>query len=251
MFPDYLSFTACFDNEMSLMSVTSMDTEKVNDIKLESPSYKNSLQLRGTASRYAVGKSSNKIWIRPPRVLLVEDDAVCLGLSARLLKLFGCDLDIVTDGFSAVARIGESKYDLVLMDVGLPGMDGVQAAARIRSFDHQTPIITMTGHTTAHECLTYLSNGMNDILAKPFRKEMLWEMLEKHCRHLEAPAQTATLEEGMVPALNLLDESHTVPKSQGSSGYSWQAISSQSGNDGEMNQNDNSILSGAKRMRNI
>ncbi|CAJ0756813.1 9403_t:CDS:2 [Entrophospora sp. SA101] len=125
-------------------------------------------------------------WSVPPKVLLVDDDAVYQNIGSKLLQIFGCSFDIAVDGLSAVRKMNFAKYDLVLMDIVLPNLDGVEATTQIRRFDITTPIISMTSNIAADECFKYLSHGMNDILAKPFTKANLLSMLERHCKHLKA-----------------------------------------------------------------
>ncbi|KAJ7922535.1 hypothetical protein B0H13DRAFT_2409573 [Mycena leptocephala] len=123
-------------------------------------------------------------WTVPPRVLLVDDDAVTRKLSTKFLRVFGCTTDVAVDGVSAVNKMNLEKYDLVLMDIVMPKLDGVSATSMIRKFDTQTPIISMTSNWRPTEIMTYYSSGMNDILPKPFTKDGLLEMLEKHLAHL-------------------------------------------------------------------
>ncbi|KAI8605843.1 hypothetical protein EDD21DRAFT_286558, partial [Dissophora ornata] len=123
-------------------------------------------------------------WTMPPKVLLVEDDDTCRRLSSRLLQIFGCPFDVAEDGVAAVGKMSHQKYDIVLMDIMMPNLDGVSATTQIRQFDAMTPIISMTSNTTATDVMTYLANGMNDILPKPFSNVGLLNMLEKHCQHL-------------------------------------------------------------------
>ncbi|KAJ7272952.1 HSF-type DNA-binding-domain-containing protein, partial [Mycena rebaudengoi] len=123
-------------------------------------------------------------WAVPPRVLLVDDDAVSRKLSSKFLQVFGCTIDVAVDGFGAVNKMNLEKYDLVLMDIVMPKLDGVSATSMIRKFDPQTPIISMTSNSRPNEIMTYYSSGMNDILPKPFTKEGLLDMLEKHLTHL-------------------------------------------------------------------
>ncbi|KAG0248611.1 kinase-regulated stress-responsive transcription factor skn7 [Mortierella polycephala] len=73
--------------------------------------------------------------------------------------------------------------DPSLGDIMMPKLDGVSATTQIRQFDAMTPIISMTSNTTANDVLTYLANGMNDILPKPFTKSSLLQILEKYCHH--------------------------------------------------------------------
>ncbi|KAF9242053.1 hypothetical protein BU15DRAFT_44406 [Melanogaster broomeanus] len=128
-------------------------------------------------------------WAVPPRVLLVDDDAVSRRLSSKFLQVFGCAIDVAVDGVGAVNKMNLEKYDLVLMDIVMPKMDGMSATSLIRQFDHMTPIISMTSNSKPSEIMAYYSSGMNDILPKPFTKEGLLDMLEKHLMHLKVIQQ--------------------------------------------------------------
>ncbi|KAH8117110.1 HSF-type DNA-binding-domain-containing protein [Phellopilus nigrolimitatus] len=128
-------------------------------------------------------------WAVPPRVLLVDDDAVSRKLSSKFLQVFGCTIDVAVDGVVAVNKMNLEKYDLVLMDIVMPKLDGVSATSLIRQFDHMTPIISMTSNSKPNEIMTYYNHGMNDILPKPFTKEGLLSMLEKHLTHLKTIQQ--------------------------------------------------------------
>ncbi|EMD38030.1 response regulator receiver [Gelatoporia subvermispora B] len=135
--------------------------------------------LRVRRSTYVPG------WAVPPRVLLVDDDAVSRKLSSKFLQVFGCTIDVAVDGIGAVNKMNLEKYDLVLMDIVMPKLDGVSATSLIRQFDHMTPIISMTSNSKPNEIIKYYSSGMNDILPKPFTKDGLLDMLEKHLMHLK------------------------------------------------------------------
>ncbi|KAF5323792.1 hypothetical protein D9619_012942 [Psilocybe cf. subviscida] len=132
-------------------------------------------------------------WAVPPRVLLVDDDAVSRRLSSKFLKVFGCTIDVAVDGIGAVNKMNLEKYDLVLMDIVMPKLDGVSATNLIRKFDQGTPIISMTSNSKPNEIMTYYSSGMNDILPKPFTKEGLLDMLEKHLMHLKVMQQMSKI----------------------------------------------------------
>lgn len=113
-------------------------------------------------------------------VLLVEDDNVCIQLCRKFLVKYGCQVTVVTDGLNAISTVENTKYDLVLMDIVMPNLDGATATSVIRSFDTKTPIIAMTGNIEDNDLVTYLQNGMSDILAKPFTKDDLYSILSKH-----------------------------------------------------------------------
>ena len=133
----------------------------------------------GAARKLRVRRSTHVPgWAVPPRVLLVDDDAVSRRLSSKFLQVFGCTIDVAVDGVVAVNKMNLEKYDLVLMDIVMPKLDGVSATSLIRQFDAMTPIISMTSNSKPNEILTYYNHGMNDILPKPFTKEGLLSMLE-------------------------------------------------------------------------
>lgn len=115
-------------------------------------------------------------------VLLVEDDSVCIQLCSKFLLKYGCSVEVVTDGLSAISTLEKFRYDLVLMDIVMPNLDGATATSIVRSFDNQTPIIAMTGNIEDQDLVTYLEHGMNDILAKPFTKDDLHSMLIRYLK---------------------------------------------------------------------
>ncbi|KAJ3472761.1 hypothetical protein NLI96_g13266 [Meripilus lineatus] len=95
------------------------------------------------------------------------------------------------------------KYDLVLMDIVMPKLDGVSATSLIRQFDHMTPIISMTSNSKPTEILKYYSSGMNDILPKPFTKDGLLDMLERHLMHLKVVQTMAKIPRSLgIPPLS-------------------------------------------------
>lgn len=147
-------------------------------------------------------------WAVPPRVLLVDDDAVTRKLSSKFLQVFGCTIDVAVDGVGAVNKMNLEKYDLVLMDIVMPKLDGVSATSLIRKFDCMTPIISMTSNSKPNEILNYFSSGMNDILPKPFTKQGLLDMLEKHLTHLRA-----------IQEMSRVPRPLELPNAEGSSSY--------------------------------
>ncbi|ORE10568.1 hypothetical protein BCV72DRAFT_221295 [Rhizopus microsporus var. microsporus] len=133
-----------------------------------------------------LSSSSPVSWTVPPRILLVDDDSVYRDLSEKLLQVFGCTIDLAKDGVEALKKMGLEKYDLILMDIVMPRMDGVSATRSIRQYDALTPIISMTSNFTDNDIMQYIGSGMTDILPKPFSKRTLYQMLDKYCAHLKS-----------------------------------------------------------------
>ncbi|KAI8385753.1 hypothetical protein BD560DRAFT_169498 [Blakeslea trispora] len=126
-------------------------------------------------------------WAMAPRVLLVDDDAVYRNVCGRMLTVVGCSIDVAKDGLEALERLSAKKYDLILMDIVMPKMDGISTTRNIRRFDTLTPIVSMTSNYNHNDIMEYIGIGMNDILPKPFSKNTLYDILDKHCAHLKDP----------------------------------------------------------------
>ncbi|KAI9723653.1 MAG: hypothetical protein M1812_000953 [Candelaria pacifica] len=164
-----------------------MFSEHINNIPYPMPS--KDPDPSDPRRQYSDGrKKSTQIdpgWSRPPQILLVEDDPTCRRIGSKFLYSFRCAIDSAFDGLEAVNKMNAgSKYDLVLMDIIMPNLDGVSATHLIRQFDN-TPIIAMTSNIRSDDISMYFAHGMNDVLPKPFTKEGLLNMLEKHLSHLK------------------------------------------------------------------
>ncbi|KAG2204412.1 hypothetical protein INT47_005203 [Mucor saturninus] len=158
---------------------------------------------KSSPSTSSPSSSSQVSWTVPPRILLVDDDSVYRDLSGKLLQIIGCTIDLAKDGVEALKKMGMEKYDLILMDIVMPKMDGISATRSIRQYDALTPIISMTSNFTDNDIMQYIGSGMTDILPKPFSKRTLYQMLEKYCAHLKT-IQRVT---GLDPSTSLLNPS--------------------------------------------
>lgn len=109
-----------------------------------------------------------------PRVLLVEDSPTNQLLARGLLEEAGYEVTIVDNGEEAVTSAGGGGFDLVLMDILLPGIDGCEATRQIRSQNQAPlPILAMTGETEADGPERYREAGMNGCLSKPLELDEL------------------------------------------------------------------------------
>ncbi|MBI2814778.1 MAG: response regulator [Opitutae bacterium] len=115
------------------------------------------------------------------RVLVVEDDPVNQRVAALMLQRLGLQHHVVADGPSALSIIESSEWDLVLMDLQLPGIDGMETTRRARLLlgDRSLPIIALTANARAEERAACLMAGMDDFLAKPLRTEALQTCLAR------------------------------------------------------------------------
>lgn len=116
----------------------------------------------------------------PLRILLVDDSAVNRRLCELMLRRLGYEPDAAADGQEAVERQHSLEPDLILMDVQMPRLDGLEATRRIRSCSGRADwpwIVALTAFTTAEDREAALQAGMNDVLAKPLRSEALMASL--------------------------------------------------------------------------
>jgi CheY-like chemotaxis protein/HPt (histidine-containing phosphotransfer) domain-containing protein len=123
----------------------------------------------------------------PLRILLAEDNAVNQKLVLHLLKRMGYRADVAANGLEAIEALRRQSYDVVLMDVQMPEMDGLEATRAIyREWpQEQRPrIIAMTANVMKEDREIYLAAGMDDYVGKPIRVEELVSALSK-CRPLE------------------------------------------------------------------
>lgn len=119
------------------------------------------------------------------RVLLVEDNPVGALLATTLLRREGCAVETAASGHEAVDAMKRARYDLVLMDMRMPGMDGPSAARAIRAGGDRTPIIALTAHAFAEDRRTCLEAGMDDHLVKPLELETLRASLARWTNRTE------------------------------------------------------------------
>ncbi|GAA4492746.1 response regulator [Pseudaeromonas paramecii] len=116
------------------------------------------------------------------KILLVEDSPTNQMVASALLSKVGCQITVVDNGQDAIAAVTAQPFDLVLMDVSMPGMDGLEATRRIRAImgpPSAVPIIAMTAHAFAEDKAACLAAGMNDYLTKPLHREQLHAMLAR------------------------------------------------------------------------
>jgi CheY-like chemotaxis protein len=134
-------------------------------------------------------------------VLVVEDNAVNQLLVRKVLGKTGCKVDVASNGIEALECIKSKKYDVVLMDIQMPEMDGYEATQYIRtkfpSPLSEIPIIAMTAHAYGSDITRCMAVGMNDYLSKPFKQEDLYSKIMKYLKPFD---QTKII------SLNLPDE---------------------------------------------
>ncbi|WP_434632911.1 PAS domain S-box protein [Chromobacterium sp. CV08] len=133
------------------------------------------------------------ISLRGRRVLLVEDNAFNREYAHELLSEAGAEIDEAADGQQALDAAARRDYDLVLMDMQMPVMDGLEATRRIRALPgrQRLPIVAMTASARSEDRRQALAAGMDDYLSKPIDLDAFWQTLARWCPQAEAEAPAA------------------------------------------------------------
>jgi CheY-like chemotaxis protein/HPt (histidine-containing phosphotransfer) domain-containing protein len=116
------------------------------------------------------------------RILLVDDTEINREVAQVVLEAAGHRVDPVGDGADAIAAVQTGFYDLVLMDIQMPGMDGLTATRTIRGLDHpcsKIPIVAMTANVLPQQVAEFRQAGMDDHVGKPFRRDQLLSTIER------------------------------------------------------------------------
>ena len=129
----------------------------------------------------ATSLSENREKIRGARILLAEDNVINQQVAREILESEGLEVVVAGDGREAVRLATEQRFDLILMDIQMPGMDGFEATARLRAMPEfkDLPILAMTAHAMAKDRRKSLDMGMNDHITKPFDPKELFSALTR------------------------------------------------------------------------
>lgn len=150
------------------------------------------------------------------KILLAEDNEVNQFLAKTILTGWSFDVDIANNGIEAVKLIEENEYDIVLMDIQMPHMGGIEATKIIRAQSNKikanTPIIALTANALSGDAEKYIEAGMNDYLSKPFEREKLFSKIAdnvnpliKHTEHVAQPKTSSTFESSDLPDYSYLE----------------------------------------------
>jgi len=127
-----------------------------------------------TASRKPASRTGSRL-----RILLTEDNIVNQRLASRILEKEGHDVVVAGNGREALAALAKSEFDVVLMDVQMPEMDGLEATAAIRKAGNHVPIIAMTAHAMSGDRERCLAADMDDYVSKPIGARALLDVIER------------------------------------------------------------------------
>jgi PAS domain S-box-containing protein len=137
---------------------------------------------QSSISAHETGASPGRLAHMKGRILLAEDNVTNQMVAAGILRKLGLSVDIALNGVEALRALETKSYDLILMDVQMPVMDGMEATKKIRAsasaaFNSKIPIIALTAHALESDRIDCIAAGMNDYLSKPVTAAMLAETI--------------------------------------------------------------------------
>ncbi|HEV2751165.1 MAG TPA: response regulator [Gemmatimonadales bacterium] len=153
----------------------------------------------GIITRHTIAEARRRM-----HILLAEDNPVNQQVAATMLRKRGHEVDVVADGAAAVAAARATVYDVVLMDIQMPEMDGFAATEAIRAMPERAglPIIALTAHALSGERERCLSHGMTGYLTKPFRSHELFGLVEGWAEPPASPVAAAAPPPAPAPVPN-------------------------------------------------
>ena len=146
------------------------------------------LELASVSDRDSIARTTTPPDLAGVRVLLAEDSATNQLVAEQMLSRAGARTTTVANGRLAVERALAEEFDVILMDLAMPEMDGIEATRRLRALDLNTPIIALTAHVTPENRTAALDAGMDDFLTKPV------DMTELHTKLVD-------LDRGLTPSI--------------------------------------------------
>ena len=124
-------------------------------------------------------------YLNKKNILLVEDNKINQMITQKMLEKKGISCVIIDNGEDAIENAKTNHYDLILMDVHLPGINGTEATTEIRKFDTTTPIIALTAISLNENKEMLLSYGMNEVITKPFEPEHFYNVVTAYLTNSE------------------------------------------------------------------
>jgi len=129
----------------------------------------------------------------PTRILIVDDDPGHLTSLRTVIRSWGYRVETAQDGREAVERVKEAPVDLILMDVRMTTMSGIEALAHIKDYNPSIPIIIMTAYSSVESAVEALKGGAYDYLIKPFDFDVLKLSIQRACEHAGLKAENEDL----------------------------------------------------------
>jgi len=118
--------------------------------------------------------------LKTKKVLLAEDNQVNQMVAVKMLEAIGVQVTVVENGKLALEAVSQGQYDLILMDIQMPVMDGIEACSELRKTNKDIPIVALTANVMSDDVLKYKQEGFNDHIGKPIEHTKLIQVLAQY-----------------------------------------------------------------------
>ncbi len=122
------------------------------------------------------------------KILIVEDNKINQMITRKILEKHKVICDVADNGTIAIEKVKNNHFDLILMDIHMPGISGIEATIEIRKFDDQIPIVALTAVTLDENLDEFYLNGFTDIIPKPYKTEEFFNKINTHLAAANIPA---------------------------------------------------------------
>lgn len=131
-----------------------------------------------------LGVSNNsiekKVFSKPLHILIVDDNKVNLLVAKKMVKKFGAEVTTAENGREAIDLAKANSYDLILMDIQMPELNGYEATIALRKLNFTIPIVALSANAYNEDVQNSLDSGMNDHIAKPYSEQLLFQKISKY-----------------------------------------------------------------------
>lgn len=146
------------------------------------------LIAKGTAQIAKNDSNEKPVFKKPLHILVVDDNKVNLVVARRILQGLGTTVTVAESGEQAIELARETEFDLILMDIQMPGMDGYHTTKELRSRNFNKPILALSANVFNEHIEKSIDSGMNGHLEKPYTPKQLFDIISKHT---EQPAEVS------------------------------------------------------------
>ena len=132
-----------------------------------------------------ISNTPSQLLLEPINVLLIEDNKINQVVTKKMIEVSNMSCTIVDDGFAALVALERESFDIVLMDINMPLINGFDTSRKIREKGITIPIIALTAFDKQEVAEQAISAGMNDVLMKPFESSMLFQVIQNQVNKRE------------------------------------------------------------------
>lgn len=165
------------NSEIDLESDLGKGSKFSFELKFEAPETK---QVEKSTPSAPVQEEITNDIMEDKKILVVEDNKINQMITRKILEKNKVICDVADNGTTAIEKVKNNDFDLILMDIHMPGISGIEATIEIRKFNHDIPIIALTAVTLDDNLDEFYLNGFNDIIPKPYKTEEFFHKINKY-----------------------------------------------------------------------